>query len=461
MADITELDLSKTYSPAFYSDKRFLFLYGGAGSGKSQFAARKILFRMMNEPNHRFLIVRKEKCHVRESMYTLLKDIIEYYKMSDHFICLEEAMKITYSLNGNEIISAGLLESDKIKSITGITGIWAEEAFELDKKDFDQLNLRLRGIMDNYKQIICTFNPMDATHWLKTLMDKNPDNLLSVRTTFKDNMFIDREYMDELTYQYKQNENFNRVYIEGDWGRAYTGGEFYHGFSWSKHVDSISYNPKLPLHITFDFNVNPYVTCCVWQIDCNASGELKKALQIDEICLAHPSNSTKQVCAEFRRKYFNEKGHTAGLFVYGDPSGKHEDTRSEKGYNDFTIISNELKVMHPTLKVPTKAPNVKNRGDFINSILESEYDGISIAIDESCKKSIDDFSCIKQDVNGVKLKEKTKDEKTGGICEKYGHTSDSADYFLTSAFSDEFNYFINGKTVFNPVYGKRRSNNVW
>ena len=117
--------------------------------------------------------------------------------------------------------------------------------------------------------------------------------------------------------------------------------------------------------------------------------------------------------------------------------------------------------MHPTLRVASKAPNVKSRGDFINSILESEYDGISIAIDESCKKSIDDFLCIKQDVNGVKLKEKTKDEKTGGICEKYGHTSDSADYFLTSAFADEFNYFINGKTVFNPVYGKRRNNDAW
>ena len=456
-----ELEINGSYSTAFYSDKRFLFLYGGAGSGKSQFAARKLIYRMLNEEGHRFLIVRKEKCHVRESMYTLLKDIIEHYGMSKAFSFKEESMKITHKENGNEILAAGLLDSEKIKSITGITGIWVEEAFELDKKDFDQLNLRLRGITDNYKQIICTFNPMDATHWLKTLMDRKSDNLLAMQTTFYNNMFIDREYMDELVQQYKQNENFNRVYINGDWGRAYTGGEFYHAFSWSKHVGGVTYNPELPLHITFDFNVNPYVTCCVWQIDCTESGELKKAFQIDEICLAHPLNSTKQVCAEFRRKYFNGKGHKAGLFIYGDPSGRHEDTRSEQGYNDFTIIKNELNIMHPTLRVASKAPNVKSRGDFINSILESEFEGISILIDETCRKSIDDFSCIKQDANGVKLKEKVKDERTGGTYEKYGHTSDSADYFLTSIFSSEFNLFINGKTNFKPVFGKKRSDNLW
>ncbi|HTA27211.1 MAG TPA: PBSX family phage terminase large subunit [Bacteroidia bacterium] len=456
-----EIEINTSYINAFRSDKRFLFLYGGAGSGKSQFAARKILYRMINETGHRFLIVRKEKCHVRESMYTLLKDIIEYYNLTHQFSFRNDAMQIIHNETGNEILSAGLLDSDKIKSISGITGIWVEEAFELEKKDFDQLNLRLRGITGNYKQIICTFNPMDTSHWLKTMLDRKPDNLLALQTTFTDNMFIDKEYMDELISQYKQNENFARVYIKGDWGRAYTGGEFYHGFSWSKHVDTVKYNSALPLHITFDFNVNPYVTCCVWQLDYNSSGELKKVLQLDEICLSHPRNSTKQVCAEFRRKYFNEKGHTAGLFVYGDPSGKHEDTRSEKGHNDFTIIRNELKDMHPTMRIADKAPSVKSRGDFINSILESEYDGISILINEYCKNSIDDFLYIKQDANGVKLKEKAKDEKTGGVYEKYGHTSDSADYFLTTVFSPEFTYFLNGEKKFNPVYGKKTSNNLW
>jgi phage terminase large subunit len=454
-------NLNPAYKSAMNSEKRFLFLYGGAGSGKSQFAARKLLYRLMQEKEHRFLIARKEKCRIRDSMYVLLKDIIEHYNISNHFIFKEEEMKIICRENSNEVISVGLRDSEKIKSINGITGIWVEEAFELQKKDFDQLNLRLRGNTKHYKQIICTFNPMDADHWLKAFMDRQPENLFSLQTTFYDNAFIDKEYMDELISQYKQNENYTRVYIKGDWGRAYTGGEFYHGFSYSTHVNDASYNPQLPLHITFDFNVHPYVTCCVWQIGLNAANQLKKVMQIDEICLPHPGNTTKQVCAEFKRRYFNEKGHQAGLFVYGDPAGKHEDTRSEKGYNDFTIIKNELQEMHPTMRIAAKAPHVKSRGDFINSILKNEYEGISISIDSTCKKTIDDFMYLKQDANGDKLKEKTKDTKTNVVFEKYGHTSDSADYFLTTVFAAEFNCFTHGKTVFNPIYGRNRNNGVW
>lgn len=456
-----DIKVNDVYKPAMECQKRFLFLYGGAGSGKSQFAARKMLYRFMKEEGHRLLIVRKEKCRVRESMYTLLKDIMDHYGISHAFDFREEQMKITFPENNNEIIAVGLKNSEKIKSINGITGIWVEEAFELERKDFDQLNLRLRGQTNHYKQIICTFNPMDADHWLKAFMDKNPDNLFSLQTTFQHNIFIDKEYMDELVNQYRQNENYNRIYINGDWGRAYTGGEFYHGFSYGKHVDAVQYNPELPLHVTFDFNVNPYVTCCVWQIGYNAANELKRAMQIDEICLAHPNNSTKQVCAEFRRRYFNERGHNAGLFVYGDPAGKHEDTRSEAGYNDFTIIQNELRELHPTMRVATKAPHVKSRGDFINTVLKSDYDGISITISASCKKSTDDFMYLKQDANGDKLKEKARDDKTGIVFEKYGHTSDSADYFLTSVFHNEFHYFTNGHRAFTPIYGKRKDNRVW
>ncbi len=456
-----DIEVNDVYRDAIEWNKRFLFLYGGAGSGKSECAARKILYRTLKENNHRFLLVRKEKVHVRESMYRLLKDIIEHYDMSSEFTFKDHEMKIKCHSTESEIMAAGLKNSEKIKSITGITGIWVEEAFELEQKDFDQLNLRLRGETQYYKQIICTFNPMDENHWLKTFMDRQPDNLFAKRTTFLDNVFIDKEYMDELISQFKHNENFHRIYIEGNWGRAYTGGEFYHGFSWSKHVTEVKYNAELPLHITFDFNVNPYLTCCVWQLDCNKSGELKQAVQIDELCLAHPMNSTKLVCAEFKRRYFNEKGHSAGLFVYGDPSGRHEDTRSEKGYNDFTIIRNELSEMHPTMRVADKAPNVKSRGDFMNSILQNEYSNISIQVGNNCKKSIEDFLYLKQDANGAKLKEKVKDTRTGIVFEKYGHTSDSADYFITYVFASELNYFMNGKSNFKPVYGKGPNKNVW
>ena len=45
-----------------------------------------------------------------------------------------------------------------------------------------------------------------------------------------------------------------------------TGTEYYSSFEIKTHVGKYGYLPNLPLHITFDFNVNPYMTLQVWQV---------------------------------------------------------------------------------------------------------------------------------------------------------------------------------------------------
>jgi hypothetical protein len=214
------------------------------------------------------------------------------------------------------------------------------------------------------------------------------------------------------------------------------GGEFYKCFIRAKHTAACAYDPKLALHVTFDFNVNPYITCLVWQING------KKAMQIDEICLSTPTNRTVDACREFRRRYPNH-GKT-GLFIYGDPSGKHEDTRQEKGYNDFTIIKSELAVYSPSLRVAHAAPPVILRGNFINTIWEKNYEGIDISIGNGCKQTINDYMYLKEASDGGKLKEKVKDATTGVTYEKFGHCSDANDYLICQAFGAEFTKYQRG-----------------
>lgn len=204
-----------------------------------------------------------------------------------------------------------------------------------------------------------------------------------------------------------------------------TGGEFYKCFLRTKHVLDVrtldqaifngerAYNKDIPLHISFDFNVNPYITCTIWQI---IGG--KKIIEIDEICLANPINTTADVCKEFIRRY---QGHQAGLFIYGDPSGRQQDTRSEKGFNDFTLIMRALNQFKPNLRIAAAAPPVVMRGNFINTILEKGFEGLEIFIHDKNVKSINDFIYLKEASDGTKLKEKTKDTNTGVSYEKYGH----------------------------------------
>jgi len=229
-----------------------------------------------------------------------------------------------------------------------------------------------------------------------------------------------------------------------------SGGEYYHQFRQERHTREHRYNPALPLHITFDFNTNPYMTLCVWHIDG------KNAYQVDEICLPAPRSTTKDTCNEFKRKY---TGHTGGLFIYGDPSGKKEDTRTERGHNDFSIIMSELSEFRPSLRLLTKAPSVVMRGNFLNTIFESNYDGISISIGINCKNTIADYLYIKQDSDGTKLKEKAKDMATGVTYEKYGHTSDANDYLLLYVFAAEYARYLKGGRDSMPTIGRNVSKN--
>jgi hypothetical protein len=229
-----------------------------------------------------------------------------------------------------------------------------------------------------------------------------------------------------------------------------SGGEFYKNFVREKVVQKLSYRPELPLHISFDFNVNPYITLGIYQII-----EGKTICKIGELCLGNPHNTTRSLCREFMKHYPN---HEAGLFIYGDPSGKRADTRNELGFNDYTIIKRELAKYHPKMRLFEKAPAVAMRGNFMNLIFEDSYRGIKFLIDAGCKHTINDYQFLKEAPDGTKLKAKAKDKTTGVQYEKYGHTSDTDEYMICKAFEQDFNHYVRGGTK-KSRKGKYRKNN--
>jgi hypothetical protein len=214
-----------------------------------------------------------------------------------------------------------------------------------------------------------------------------------------------------------------------------TGGEFYKAFEHEKHVSSCKYDPDQALHLSWDFNVIPYVTMTVWQIKGST------ARQINEICGIAPRNNTRASARLFLEQY---REHESGLFIYGDPAGKHRDTRSETGFNDFDLIRDELRKFSPVMRVGSAAAPVVLRGAFINSILERSFEGLTLIFDPDCTETIADMMYLKESADGTKLKQKIKNE-SGVSFEKYGHMSDANDYFLTEAFKSEFRSFKTGK----------------
>jgi phage terminase large subunit len=212
----------KAYHKAFHCQDSTMLLYGGAGSGKSVFAAQKLVLRAMMSKHH-FLVFRKVGRTCRASVFLEIASALEMLQIGMWWDVNKTEMMYTNILNGSVIRCLGLDEVEKLKSIKDPTGAWMEEGTEFAVRDFRQIKLRIRGpIQDNdYYQVIVTCNPVSASSWTKTyLLDNHIGKVgtYSLLTTYRDNPFLRQEYIDEILRLKEVDEYYWQVYGEGKWG---------------------------------------------------------------------------------------------------------------------------------------------------------------------------------------------------------------------------------------------------
>jgi phage terminase large subunit len=111
------------FLPLFFVRTYWLVLMGGGGSGKSNFAADKVIERCVNEPGHRFLVVRKVFKTLRHSCFDLLCAEIERKYPDAGAVKTVSPLQIAFP-NGSVILFAGCDDVEKLKSIDHVTSIW-------------------------------------------------------------------------------------------------------------------------------------------------------------------------------------------------------------------------------------------------------------------------------------------------------------------------------------------------
>lgn len=212
------MKLNKTFKQAHKTDKRYRVLYGGAGSGKSFFVGQETILNMLSNKEYSYLVIRKTSRSIKHSVFQLLKDIIMQNDLSKYFNINKSDMTIQCA-NGSKLITSGLDDAEKLKSIAGVNRIWVEEANEITEQDFNQLDLRLRGKNDIGYQMTLTFNPVSELHWLKKVFfDVGTEDSFILKTTYKDNHHLDDKYVDTLERLKEQDFQYYKIYALGEWG---------------------------------------------------------------------------------------------------------------------------------------------------------------------------------------------------------------------------------------------------
>lgn len=196
---------------------RWEFWVGSAGSGKSYTICQKLIIRCCNEPNFRVLVCRRYATTLRNSCYALFKEVLAKWGLTSYVKMRETDMSIIFP-NGSQIIMVGLDTEEKLLSLTNISTVWVEEAYEVEKEKVEQLNLRMRGMAAN-QQILLSWNPISKNSWLYNFtVVEPPASSVYIHSTYKDNPFLSEEYIAALDEMETRNPAKYRVYGRGEWG---------------------------------------------------------------------------------------------------------------------------------------------------------------------------------------------------------------------------------------------------
>lgn len=474
---------------------RFIILFGGSSSGKSYSVAQIILIFTLWEGSNT-LVMRKVGASIRDSIYQDFKTAADQLGITNLFRFSDGVKTITCLSNGARIVFKGLDDSEKIKGLSSFKRVVLDEESEFEEEDYKQIRKRLRGMVG--QQIITTFNPIKETHWIKTqIFDKekwhdipktveiagrelppqltdvksirmnepksilnprtkeieeHPSDTVVIQTTYLNNFwvvgspdgtygFYDEQCVADFERDRLNDPDYYNVYALGEWGVIRTGSEFFSSFNRGVHTGVCEYDPTLPVHISVDSNVLPYISCTYWQI--SLDGDKKHIKQIGETCADSPNNTVRKA-AKLVAKRLHEMG-VDKVILHGDASTRAANNIDDekRSFHDLFIDTMQKEGIEVIDKVSNKNPSVPMSGEFINAIFDAVLPGLQITIDEQCKVSTEDYMSVQKDVNGGILKTKVKNKITMQTYEEHGHISDTFRYVVVDMLREEFLLFSN------------------
>lgn len=151
----------------------------------------------------------------------------------------------------------------------------------------------------------------------------------------------------------------------------------YHAFDRNKHVKRVKFDPKLPIRVGMDFNIQP-MSAVLFQI--HGDSDKDKVIKVfDEINLRN--SNTFEMSEELERRCWR---HLKNVIVYPDPAGGSKSTTS-RGDSDFSILRQKG---FTRLKYRRKHPRIRDRVNSVNRMLMSADGTIRTEVDHSCKEFI-------------------------------------------------------------------------
>lgn len=170
---------------------RYIGLYGGRGSGKSEFTARHIVLECLTKPLN-VCCLRETQKSIDYSSKRIIESVISEYGLTDMFKIKKYEIENPF---GGHIIFAGLRDhtADTIKSLYGIDIFWFEEAEKCSRYSFEILRPTLRKKGGYF---IFTWNPENPDAPVDSFFRRErveSGDTLSINLSYRDNPWFEAD----------------------------------------------------------------------------------------------------------------------------------------------------------------------------------------------------------------------------------------------------------------------------
>jgi hypothetical protein len=150
-------------------------------------------------------------------------------------------------------------------------------------------------------------------------------------------------------------------------------GRVYYPFNRNEHVGDYPFNPKLPIYIGMDFNIDPMSSVIIQE---QPDGEI---WVVDEAVMY--GSNVQETADELSRRYFR---YFNQISIYPDPAGNNRN--HDRGESSLDILR---EAGFKRIYFKRKHPAVQDRINAVNRLLYTAEGETRLRVNSTCRKFID------------------------------------------------------------------------
>jgi hypothetical protein len=403
------LELHSGQRTVLNDHRRFKVVVAGRRWGKTKNAAAMIIKRAKKKKQLIWYVAPTYRM-ARGIMWSELLDIIPRRLIAR----LNETLMTILLVNGTRIELKGADKPDTLRGV-GLHFLVIDEAQDIKHDTWAKI---LRPTLASTRGDALIIGTPKSFNWLyelymlgqrgDTYLDKKDRRHINpwkswqfptITSPFIPKSEIDaaRADMDEKSFRQEFEASFETM-----------SGRVYYAFDRAIHVGEYSYNPRLPIWIGQDFNIDP-MSSVIMQPQQN--GEI---WIVDELILN--GSNTQETADALQERYYKRFKQ---ITFYPDPAGQNRS--HARGESDLDILR---EAGFKQLKYRRKHPRVADRVNAVNRMFKSGDGSVRMRVNHTCRETI---SAFEQTIYKAGTREV---DKSGG----FEHPADAVGYVIDIEF---------------------------